>query len=467
VEKREQKKQLEQFFREDPHYLKKYVKEHPDNKMAWYLLGRDYDAQGKRGKALYCYAQAGEIYEAYENEAVALPSEEVESIDRWGKAQRLQASQSRGRLRWLCTILVVLVLLLFTEGTSIDNVEPESALPAAAVMESDPALRVYYMTGNKSKETVSAALHEMLLKERMSGLSLLVMGRPLGKGEWVAWQPEPQLLVSMEGHEAQQRIRYYDRDSCQCEPSEGAEAAAAVIPAWQAQQEQELVVKSAVSAYLKRSGQAPNELAEVSQPYPNNLLPGVTPAMEAWYQQEKEQLLPKLANAAGSTEGTQPQASEPAKAAATEPFEEPMRIIVDKLTHRLAVVSGQVILRSYPVGLGGERTPEGTFAISEKVRNPNGKSNGEFGSRGMTLSDTLYAIHGTNKPSSIEKDQSLGCVRMLKEDVEELFDLVPLGTEVTIGKGLLPADTLRGKERFRVPPLTEESNPGKTYRWLN
>ncbi|GJM84202.1 hypothetical protein HMSSN139_66980 [Paenibacillus sp. HMSSN-139] len=68
--------------------------------------------------------------------------------------------------------------------------------------------------------------------------------------------------------------------------------------------------------------------------------------------------------------------------------------------------------------------------------NPNGKDDGEFGSRGMQLSDTNYAIHGTNEPDSIGKDESLGCIRMGKKDVEELFDLVPKGTKVKIGKGI-------------------------------
>ncbi|MEI0736042.1 L,D-transpeptidase [Paenibacillus sp. JTLBN-2024] len=64
-----------------------------------------------------------------------------------------------------------------------------------------------------------------------------------------------------------------------------------------------------------------------------------------------------------------------------------MTILVDKQNHRLAVVSGNVMLRNYKVGLGGERTPEGRFAITDKVMNPNGRDDGEFGSRGMQLSD--------------------------------------------------------------------------------
>lgn len=41
-----------------PH-LKSYVKMHPDNKMAWYLLGKEYESSGQEGKANYCFNRAG------------------------------------------------------------------------------------------------------------------------------------------------------------------------------------------------------------------------------------------------------------------------------------------------------------------------------------------------------------------------------------------------------------------------
>ncbi|MNC79915.1 hypothetical protein D3C75_1325320 [compost metagenome] len=55
---------------------------------------------------------------------------------------------------------------------------------------------------------------------------------------------------------------------------------------------------------------------------------------------------------------------------------------------------------------------------------------------------------------------------MLKADIEELFDMVPSGTKVTIGRGLLPADILRSESPFHMPALRQETNPGKIYRWL-
>ena len=46
--------------------------------------------------------------------------------------------------------------------------------------------------------------------------------------------------------------------------------------------------------------------------------------------------------------------------------------------------------------------------------------------------DTLYRIHGTNQPESIGKAVSSGCIRMLNQDIAELYPLVPVGTPVVV-----------------------------------
>ena len=43
-----------------------------------------------------------------------------------------------------------------------------------------------------------------------------------------------------------------------------------------------------------------------------------------------------------------------------------------------------------------------------------------------------YGIHGTTQPNELGKQITLGCIRMKNEDVEELFDIIPIGTEVII-----------------------------------
>lgn len=140
---------------------------------------------------------------------------------------------------------------------------------------------------------------------------------------------------------------------------------------------------------------------------------------------------------------------------------------MDKQNHRLAVVSGSIILRNYAVGLGGDKTPEGNFVITDKVVNPNGRDDGDFGSRGLQLSDSNYAIHGTNEPDSVGKDESLGCIRMGREDVEELFALIPKGTTVVISKGVLPEKQLVPAKRFSSTAKHDQTNPHKVYHWLN
>ena len=46
--------------------------------------------------------------------------------------------------------------------------------------------------------------------------------------------------------------------------------------------------------------------------------------------------------------------------------------------------------------------------------------------------DTLYRIHGTNEPRSIGLNVSSGCIRMLNEDVIDLYNRVGIGTKVIV-----------------------------------
>jgi lipoprotein-anchoring transpeptidase ErfK/SrfK len=46
--------------------------------------------------------------------------------------------------------------------------------------------------------------------------------------------------------------------------------------------------------------------------------------------------------------------------------------------------------------------------------------------------DTLYRLHGTNDPSSIGKAVSSGCVRLMNQDVIDLYNRVPIGTKVVV-----------------------------------
>ena len=61
-----------------------------------------------------------------------------------------------------------------------------------------------------------------------------------------------------------------------------------------------------------------------------------------------------------------------------------------------------------------------------------------LGARALYLGKTLYRIHGTNQPSTIGKFVSSGCVRMLNDDVEDLYQRVTVGSQVVVLAGSPP-----------------------------
>jgi hypothetical protein len=59
------------------------------------------------------------------------------------------------------------------------------------------------------------------------------------------------------------------------------------------------------------------------------------------------------------------------------------------------------------------------------------KYSGVLGTNRLNLGDG-YALHGTDVPSSIGTSVSHGCVRLRNEDIETLYQMVPVGTPVYI-----------------------------------
>jgi lipoprotein-anchoring transpeptidase ErfK/SrfK len=61
-----------------------------------------------------------------------------------------------------------------------------------------------------------------------------------------------------------------------------------------------------------------------------------------------------------------------------------------------------------------------------------GGINNPLGARALYIGSTLYRIHGTNEPWTIGHDVSSGCIRMVNEDVEDLYDRVKIGAKVIV-----------------------------------
>jgi hypothetical protein len=122
-------------------------------------------------------------------------------------------------------------------------------------------------------------------------------------------------------------------------------------------------------------------------------------------------------------------------------------IYVSKGNHTVTLFRDGAILLQYPCATGRDgSTPEGTFTVNMKLVDPvwywkgkaipPGPDNG-LGSRFIGITNEEhpkgYGLHGTNEPGSIGRDASHGCVRMLNENVEKLFDEVKSGDTLVVG----------------------------------
>lgn len=124
---------------------------------------------------------------------------------------------------------------------------------------------------------------------------------------------------------------------------------------------------------------------------------------------------------------------------------------VNKKKHTLLLFLNGIFVKRYKIGLGKEnRTPEGIFKVnaSGKIIRPpwynkatgqeleytDGGTNGNpLGTHWIPFSDgSGIGIHGTWVPSSIGKDESNGCVRMLNEEVKEVYAFMREGSTVEI-----------------------------------
>lgn len=115
------------------------------------------------------------------------------------------------------------------------------------------------------------------------------------------------------------------------------------------------------------------------------------------------------------------------------------------------------IVYTHPIGIGkvGWKTPEGTTKIVSRQKDPvwvvpksvreEHSEDGEklpaqvpagpdnpLGQYMFRLGWPSYLIHGTNKPYGVGMRSSHGCMRLYPEDIAVFFDLIPIGTKVTV-----------------------------------
>lgn len=144
-------------------------------------------------------------------------------------------------------------------------------------------------------------------------------------------------------------------------------------------------------------------------------------------------------------------------------------LVCDVSTNTLRLYNHENFVKSYPVRTGRRAgsTPTGEFRILNKKTDPTwrpgdgrvylpGDPNNELGTRWMAFQGDLYGIHGTVRPETVGHYASNGCIGMKTEDVEELFDLITVGTPLIV-KGEQDLSQARVIDAAELPePLSTE-----------
>jgi L,D-transpeptidase ErfK/SrfK len=137
-------------------------------------------------------------------------------------------------------------------------------------------------------------------------------------------------------------------------------------------------------------------------------------------------------------------------------------IVINLASKRLfwyvpADAEGKQAVMTFPIGIGlqGTATPIGATTITQKVKDPTwfvpaairaeyaaagtplpkqvppGPDN-PLGTHALLLGMPSYLIHGTNRPAGVGMRVSHGCVRLFPENIEMLYQVIPVGEPVSI-----------------------------------
>ncbi|WP_248928626.1 L,D-transpeptidase family protein [Paenibacillus hamazuiensis] len=435
--------------RSDPMYYEKVLRYlDPKSPEAHYKVGQKYEQQGAKEKAVYHYNECMKTYPSpyYYDASGSLrrlgrnpaPPPRVEMPS----PPQAVVYRSRPALPYFWKVMLVALLLLNLILLGLFLGKDSIPLSVSALKpwgvgkeityESVEMPFIMYFPYDKPHKDVEQALYDQALglAKTNPGQHIWIYGiAKSGSGTGkkavpmtdAAWKQ--MAFVVAEYNLAEDRtvkIRFLNTDFQKLKPVTEAGAN---------------LVRTALEAYIADTGAAPISLDELVRDYPHNYL--------SFIPKEAQSGLSRIARKYDGSGGWVYDASAaqvrdmfypnvPGERGAQAPDFGRYRLVVGKSGHSLQLLSGSTLLMEKEVGLGAtDSTPEGTFTVTDRVKEPQGQHPGVYGNAALGMGG--IAIHGTNAPESIGKDMSLGCIRMANADMEELYPLVPRGTLVSIG----------------------------------
>lgn len=122
----------------------------------------------------------------------------------------------------------------------------------------------------------------------------------------------------------------------------------------------------------------------------------------------------------------------------------PFHAIVDLQERQLVLfLNGERYAGRFPIAIGTEHPPapgqhyvvknklvNPTYYGADRVLTPEDPQN-PLGTRKIEL-DQQLSIHGTNDPAGLDRDDPRGCIRLSARDVEDLYDILTVGSEISV-----------------------------------
>lgn len=128
---------------------------------------------------------------------------------------------------------------------------------------------------------------------------------------------------------------------------------------------------------------------------------------------------------------------------------DPVHTLVDLSSRWVLYLHGDEVVGSWEAGIGKPSTPTrtGSYIVGDKIDDPmwfrrgapelpGGHAENELGTRWMGWHDhngpTSLGYHGTLHPETVGGMVSEGCVRFANDEVEKLFEILPIGSEILV-----------------------------------